>query len=57
MMINKKQKLYKIFFLQNMLCNMSEEKELLIDVLAESDELSIFETELVKDFIDFKWDG
>ena len=38
-----------------MLCNISEEKELLIDALAESDELSIFETELIKDLIDFKW--
>ena len=38
-----------------MLCNISEEKGLLIDALAESDELSMFETELIKDLIDFKW--
>lgn len=34
---------------------MSEEDGTIMDAIANSDELSIYETDLVKDLIDFKW--
>jgi len=39
----------------NILCSMSQEDGQLIDALAESEELSIFETELIRDLIDWRW--
>lgn len=38
-----------------MLTSMSEEDGTIMDAIANSEELSIYETDLVKDLIDFKW--
>ena len=38
-----------------MLCYMSEEDGNLIDAIAKSDELDMFETDLVIDLIDWRW--
>jgi hypothetical protein len=48
-------KLRKIKYTMNFLCAMSEEDGQLIDAIANSNEMSIFETELVMDLIDFRW--
>jgi len=45
----------KINYTLNILCSMSEEDGKLIDALTESEELSIFETCLVRDLIDWRW--
>jgi hypothetical protein len=49
-------KRYKIQYQMNILTNMTEDGDLsLMHVLASSDELEIFNLDLVKDVIDYKW--
>jgi hypothetical protein len=49
------EKVYKIKYNLNILTSMSEENGQLIGAIAGSDELSIFETDLIKDMVDYKW--
>lgn len=46
----------KIKYACNLLCAMSEEDGKLIDALCDTRELTLFETCLVRDLIDFRWD-
>jgi hypothetical protein len=46
----------KIRYRVNMLTSMSQEHGKIITAIADSNELEIFEIELVKDMIDFKWE-
>ena len=49
-------RLYKVNYHLNLLPSMSQEDGKLIDAIAESDELEIFETDLVIDLVDFRWE-
>lgn len=48
-------KVFKIKYKANILTMVAEEDDRLTNAIAESEELSIFQTELVKDLIDYKW--
>lgn len=50
-------RLYKVNYHLNLLSSMSQEDGKLIDAIADSDELDIFETDLVMDLVDFKWEA
>jgi uncharacterized Rmd1/YagE family protein len=45
----------KIIYQLNILLSVSQENGKLVEALANSDELSVFETDVVRDIIDFKW--
>ena len=45
----------KIIYELNILLSVSEENGKLIEALANSDELGVFETDVVRDIIDYKW--
>ena len=47
--------MFKIKYQLNILPSVSEEDGQLMGAIQDSDELEIFETELVKDLIDYKW--
>lgn len=49
------EKVYKIKYQLNILTSVSEEDGPLMDAVANSDELAIFETDMVRDMIDYKW--
>lgn len=49
-------KLIKINYQLNMLTAMSQAKGRLIDALSDSEDLEIFQTDLIMDLIDFKWE-
>ena len=49
------EKVYKIKYNLNVLVAMSEENGQLIGAIAQSDELEIFKTELIRDMVDYKW--
>ena len=51
----RRARLHKISYECNMLCNMSEEDGSLIDAIAMSTQLGIFETDLVMELIDYRW--
>lgn len=48
-------KVFKIQYQCNLLTSVSEEDGELMSAIAESNELPIFETDLIKDMIDYKW--
>jgi hypothetical protein len=48
-------RLIKINYQCNMLTAMSEHCGRLMDVIADSDEMSIFQSDVIIDVIDFKW--
>ena len=49
------EKVYKIKYQLNLLTSMSEEDGSLMDAVASSNELAIFETDMIRDMIDYKW--
>ena len=49
------QKVFKIKYNLNILPSVNEAEGQLMEAIANSVELSIFTTDLVKDLIDFKW--
>lgn len=49
------EKVYKIRYNLNLLTSMSEEDGTIMDAVASSEELPIFETEMIMDMIDYKW--
>lgn len=51
----RRNKLTKIRYQLNLLSSMSQEDGKLIDAIAKSSELSIFETDLIMDLIDWRW--
>lgn len=51
----KVKKLYKISYQLNLLTSMSSEDGQLMSAIAESDELAIFNCDVVRDCIDYKW--
>lgn len=48
-------KVFKIKYRANLLTMVKEESGNIINAIANSDELSIFQTDLVKDMLDYKW--
>ena len=48
-------KVYKIKYILNVLPNIDESQDSLMEAIAETDELEIFENKVLRDFIDFKW--
>jgi hypothetical protein len=48
-------KVFKIQYQCNLLTSVSEEDGDLMSAIADSNELSIFETDLIRDMIDYKW--
>jgi hypothetical protein len=53
--IQNEEKQYKIKYYVNMLTSMSEEDGQIIEAIANSEELEIFQVDVVKDLIDYKW--
>ena len=49
------QKVYKIQYTLNLLPNIDESVDSLMEACGETDELEIFECEVLKNFIEFKW--
>jgi len=47
----------KINYTLNLLCSMSEEDAKLIDAICDSNELELFETKLLRDLIDWRWNA
>lgn len=50
-------KVFKVKYHTNILPMVDESEGRLINAIAESDELSIFETHLVQDLVDYKWNN
>lgn len=50
------EKVYKIKYQLNILTSVSEDSGQLMGAISESDELQIYETDLIMDMIDYKWD-
>lgn len=48
-------KVYKIRYQANLLTSMSQDEGSIMDAIADSEELGIFKTELIKDMVDYKW--
>lgn len=55
-MLKEDNHLYKIEYQLNQLCSMSKEDGSIMDAVANSEEVDLFETDAVMDMIDFKWD-
>ena len=49
-------KLYKIKYTINILPSINESEESLMEALGETNELKIFQSKVIKEFIQFKWD-
>jgi len=51
----RKNQLAKVQYQLNLLCSMSEEDGKLIDAVSNSNDLAIFQTDSIKDLIDWRW--
>ena len=51
----EQEKVYKIKYQCNLMTSMSQERGSLMDAIADSEELEIFKTDLIKDMLDYKW--